>query len=133
MSATFARYPSACATEPQITELQEGEPAPFDGDLFPVDLSIRWAIEIEGCAERAARELDHLNKVHQLELKRLRGLAASDSRADQARVKFLTAELDKARAWYRSPEFVAVTAATVAVAVLLASTVLVQATGEVGR
>lgn len=90
-------------------------------------------MEIEGCAERAALELDHTNRVHELELKRLRGLAAADSRADQARVKFLTAELEKARAWYRSPEFVAAVAATVAVSALLASTVLVQATAEVRR
>lgn len=130
---------SSAATEPppsntaEITTLAQGEPAPFAGDLFPVEDSIRWALEIEGCAERAAAELDHAKALYQIELSRQRALAAADGKADRLRAEILAAELAKARAWYRSPAFVAAAAASVAVAALLASTILVQATGEVRR
>lgn len=131
--ATFADCPSASATtpsEPQITAVSEGEPAPFDGDLYPIDVSIRYALEIEGCSERAAADAEHASRLHKVELQRLRGLAAADSRADKQRIALLQSQLDTERAWYRSPTFVAAVSATVAVATLLVSTVLVQATGE---
>ena len=69
--------------------------------------------------------------MYQIELSRQRALAAADGKADRMRVDVLTAELAEANAWYRSPAFVAAVAASVAVAALLASTILVQATGEV--
>lgn len=128
---------SSAATGPppsniaEITTLAQGEPAPFAGDLFPVEDSIRWALEIEGCAERAAAELDHAKALYQIELSRQRALAAADGKADRLRAEILAAELAQARAWYRSPAFVATVAATVAIATLLASTILVQATAEV--
>ena len=115
----------------EITTLAQGEPAPFPGDLFPIRDSIAWALEIERCAERAAVELEHARAVYQIELSRQRALAAADGKADRMRVDVLTAELAEANAWYRSPAFVAAVAASVAVAALLASTILVQATGEV--
>lgn len=128
---------SSNATEPppsdtnEITTLAKGEPAPFAGDLFPIRDSIAWALEIEGCAEQAAAELDHAKQKYQIELSRQRALAAADGKADRQRVEILAAELAKAQAWYRSPAFVAAVAASVAVAALLTSTVLVQATAEV--
>lgn len=113
--------------------MSQGEPAPFDGDLYPIDVSIRYALEIEGCTERAAAEAEHAAKLHQVELQRLRGVAAADSRADKERIKLLQAQLVTADAWYRSPPFVAAVAATASVAGLLVAAVLVQATGEVRR
>jgi hypothetical protein len=131
--ATFARCPNAYAETEQITAVEFGEPAPFAGDLFPIRESIAWSLEIQGCYERAALELEHTKAKHDIALEHALGLAAADALADQERIKLLTAELDDARAWYRSPEFVATVAAAGAVAVLLLSTVLVQATGEVYR
>lgn len=110
-----------------------GEPAPFAGDLFPSDLSVRWAIELETCTERAAIELEHEKEKHALARARAQAHAVAGARADRQRVELLTRELEAARAWYRSPVFVAAVAATVAAAVLLSSTVLVQATAEVRK
>jgi hypothetical protein len=124
---------AAYADELEITTLEQGEPAPFTGDLFPPDLSVRWALEIEGCAQRAAIELEHAKLVQRVELARRDALAENSAKANRQRVELLTAELEAARAWYRSPIFVFTIGATVAVAVLLTSTVLVQATGEVTR
>lgn len=131
--ATFAACPNASAAELEITEIEQGEPAPFTGDLFPPRESIAWSLEIEGCYERAALELEHAKGKHDIALERVFDLAAADRQADQARIKLLTAELDEANAWYRSPAFVATVAAAVGAGLLLASTVLVQATAEVGR
>lgn len=124
---------TAYAEGAEIVTIQQGEPAPFTGDLFPPEMSVRWALEIEGCAQRAAIDLEHAQLVHRVELNRRDALAENSAKANRERVELLTAELEAARAWYRSPGFVGAAAATVAVAVLLASTVLVQATGEVGR
>lgn len=131
--AICALFPETSKADDQITPVAQGDPAPFAGDLYPVEISIRWALEIEGCAERAALELDHEMERHKLELQRRDALAANDAEANAHRVEVLTAELSEARAWYRSPVFVATLAATVAIGTLLLSTVLVQATGEVNR
>lgn len=93
--------------------------------------SVRFALEIEGCAERAAAELEHTKALYQIKLEKQRALTDADRKADRAELELLTAELAQARAWYRSPAFVATVAATVAIATLLASTILVQATAEV--
>ena len=122
---------SVYATEPTITSLAQGDPAPFDGDLYPVDVSIRWALEIEGCAERAALELDHEKQLHAIEIAKQRALAEANDRANKRRLELLQAELETTNAWYRSPVFVATAAATIAVAGLLISTILVQSTIEV--
>lgn len=114
-----------------IIALSQGEVAPFDGDLYPIDVSIRFGLEVEGCAERAAVELDHAKALYRIEIQRQIELAEADARADRARLELLTAELAEATAWYRSPAFVATIAASIAVATLLTSTILVQATGEV--
>ena len=136
---TCAALPASsnAATEPppsntaEITTLAQGEPAPFAGDLYPVFDSVRFALEIEGCAERAAAELEHTKALYQIKLEKQRALTDADRKADRAELELLTAELAQARAWYRSPAFVATVAATVAIATLLASTILVQATAEV--
>jgi hypothetical protein len=133
---TFADCRSAFATpqnEPQITALSQGESAPFDGDLYPIDVSIRYALEIEGCAERALIDAKHAAKLHKVELQRLRGLAAADSRTDKQRIALLQSQLETERVWYRSPPFVATVSAVVSVAGLLVAAVLVQSTAEVRR
>jgi len=129
--SSAATAPALENTRAEITTLDRGQPAPFAGDLYPVEDSVRFALEIEGCAERAAAELDYAKALYQIEIERQAGLAKADAKADRQRLELIAAELVEARAWYRSPAFVATVAASVAIATLLASTILVQATGEV--
>ena len=110
--------------------MRKGEPAPFTGDLYPVEVSVRFALEIDTCAERAEAALDHARKIHQIELVRVQGMAQASAEASQRRVELLNAQLVEANAWYRSTPFVATVAALSTVAILLTSTVLVQATAE---
>jgi len=127
----YGASPIAYGTTLEITTIKQGEPAPFSGDLFPPADSIRWALEIETCTERASVDFEHAERLHEVELERLRGLMNAEARADKQRIALLDAELEAARAWYRSPAFVAVVAATAGMAILLSSTILVQATAEV--
>lgn len=130
----FAGCPSAFANgglDQEITGLEAGEPAPFTGDLFPVGESIRWALEIEGCSRRAEIESNHQARTYAIQVKSIKEIAEVDVRAANQRATLLQAELDNALAWYRSPPFVAAVVAVATVTVLLLSTVLVDATGEV--
>ncbi len=144
-SAFFASCPSAYAqrialetiptseTEPEVTFLDKGDIAPFAGDLYPVGDSIRIALEVEGCAERARIDLDHAREIHQIEIARVQSLAEAAAVADRERVRLLSAEIDANRGWYRSPPFVAAVAVVSTVAVLYTAALLVQSTGEVWR
>jgi hypothetical protein len=122
---------SVYATEPTITSLAQGDPAPFDGDLYPVDVSIRWALEIEGCAERAALDLDHEKQLHAIEIAKQLALAEANDLANKRRLELLQAELKTVNAWYRSPVFVAAVSATAATGVLIVAAVLVQSVIQV--
>lgn len=134
--ATFARYPSALASdqvEPQILHLSKGDPAPYSGDLYPVDVSIRFALEVEGCMDRALLDLDHERAINAIALGKTQALAAAAADASANQIELLHGRLAEVSAWYRSPPVVAAVAAVITVAVLLTSTILVQATGEVVR
>ena len=127
---TFVASPSASKDKPQITALSQGDSAPFAGDLYPIVDSIRFALEIEDCAERAAIDLDHAATLHRIELAKAETLAAAVADAGRRRSKLLRIQLAHARAWHRSPAFVAAASAAATVAILLTSTVLIQATAE---
>lgn len=103
-----------------IVYLEEGEPAPFDGDLFPPEKSIRIGLRLEGCQERAAIDLGHATRIFEIELKRESDKAVAKLEAEQARRQLIETELERARAWYRTPEFVA----SVAVVLTVASVVI---------
>jgi hypothetical protein len=113
--------------------VHEGEPAPYTGDLYPIEASIKMALAIDTCRDRTDAKIQHLVQIQEVERRRLKELAVAESRADKQRIDLLQTKLDDAGAWYRSPPFVAAVSATVAVAALLASTVLVQSTAEVWR
>lgn len=132
-SATFADCPIAWSNEPQVTAVEAGEPAPFAGDLYPVDVSVRWALEIEGCAERAALESRHVADRHAIELEKIAQIHAAEGRAAAARIRLLQDQIDADTAWYRSPAFVATAAASLAVATLLMSAFLLQSTTGAAR
>ena len=116
-----------------ITAVSKGEPAPFTGDLYPVADSVRMALEIDACDQRSKAALDQQRRLAQVEVERVRDLARASADANKRRVQLLTDQLDATRAWYRSTPFVAAVAVASTVAVLLTSTVLVQATAEVRR
>ena len=86
------------------------------------------ALSLDGCQERAGVDLAHAEDLHAIELRRQVDLAAASAIADRQRIELLQSQIDASGAWYRSPPFVATAAATIAVAALLVSTVLVQST-----
>lgn len=117
-------------SEPQITAINKGEPAPFDGDLYPIDVSIRFGLAVEHCLERSAAELDYQRKLTDIEIAKTQAIATASTDTDARRIQLLHAQLDEANAWYRSTPFVAAVTATITVAALLLSTVLIEATAE---
>lgn len=91
------------------------------------------ALEIESCLKRAKADLDHVTALNAVQIKRIRELAAADSRADKARIIMLEAQLRHVQKWYRSPVFVAGVFATAAVVILALSEILIQASIPVNR
>jgi hypothetical protein len=66
--------PIAAAADPQFTDLQEGDPAPFDGKLFNYEavseLIVNREIAEEECELETRYQLDLQAAQHQLELDR---------------------------------------------------------------
>ena len=113
--------------------MREGEPAPFTGDLYPVEESVRMALEADTCAERAALNLQRLSDRHRVELEKLAAIQDATARSRELRIELLRNQLASETAWHRSPAFVASVSVVVSVAVLLTSAFLLQATAEAGR
>ena len=130
-SVFCAAYPTASAGEPKITTVKQGEPAPFDGDLYPVEDSIRLALALDDADARCAATLNHLRELQRIELDTAEKVAISSAQANNERLDALEWQLAEANVWYRDPAFVAVVTATVTVAAMLAATVLIEATGRV--
>lgn len=130
---TFVGFPTACANKrgAEVTLIHEGETAPFTGDLYPIGDSVRMAIEVEQCGERSKAALDRERALRDIEVSRVKGMADASAAADRERLQLLTAELDHARAWYRSTPFVVTVSVVSTVAVLLTSAYLIQSTEEV--
>lgn len=93
--------------EPPITYLEEGDAAPFAGDLFPPAKSTRLGIRLEGCQQKAALDLSHATQIFENELQRERDKGVARLDAERDRKLVWKAEAEKANAWYRSPEFIA--------------------------
>lgn len=93
--------------EPPITYLEEGDAAPFAGDLFPPAKSTRLGIRLEGCQQKAALDLSHTTQIFENELQRERDKGAARLKAEHDRKLVWKAEAERAGAWYRSPEFIA--------------------------
>lgn len=110
--------------------LRQGEPAPFDGDLLPVRLSVELGMKIETQKAMCEAESRHQSKLHQIRADADARRAAVKAAADAKRVELLTSELDAAGAWYRSPAFVAAVSVT---ATLLTATLVGYTWAELAR
>lgn len=115
-------YPTdALGAEPSVVHLGVGDVAPFDGDLFTVERSIRMGLRVEGCEEQTRLNLTRTTRIFEAELRYERQAAAARLDAQLARTEIVKLELDEALAWYRSP----VVVATVAVVATLAAATVV--------
>lgn len=113
--------------EEPIIFLEEGEPAPFAGDLFPPEKSIRLGIRLETCQERLILDLSHAKQIFEIELRRCEDRAAARLNAANQRAEVYKRELEAAQAWYRSPPFIAGVAVVATVATILATAALADA------
>lgn len=120
----------ASAAEVQIEAVEKGDPAPFSGDLFPHGTSVRWALELAYCEQRGKLERDLVQKTSANDRDTYVRIAEAEALADKERIKILTGELEAARAWHKSPGFVASVAALISVGVLVTAAVIVSAIPE---
>lgn len=127
---SFGDCPNALADTPMITTIKEGEAAPFDGDLYPIEDSIRMALALDDSEARCAAELNHLRELQRIEINTLQQVTDNRADADQERLEVLELQLEDRNAWYREPAFVATVATVVTVATMLAATVLIKSTVE---
>lgn len=133
VSVSFVDCQSALADKPEITKVDEGQPAPFTGDLYPVEDSIRMGMALDDSDERCAAAAEHQEKLQRIEIEAVKKIAATTAMADRERLAVLERQLEEAEAWYRDPAFVATMTAVTTVAAMLVATVLIQSTAEVGR
>ncbi len=114
-------------SDPPPVPLAAGEPAPFDGDLWPPIRSLRVTLRAEGCEERKALELRHAARGFEIDLKYERRAASNRARADADRIQILRDALAETSAWYRSPTFVAAVASVATLALVVVSAVVLEA------
>lgn len=108
MCVTFAASSGLCQeTERQIIYLEKDEKAPFAGDLFPPEESIRLALGLEKCKLQKDIEIEFLKTKHRLELGRAESISEAKAQGERERLELLEIEVSRANAWYRSPFFVA--------------------------
>lgn len=131
--AFFALLPNASGTGSQITPINKGEPAPFTGDLFPVGDSIRYAMEIADCAERARLKIEHKDRLHSIQLTKVQALADAAVDAERQRADFAVRRLDEALVWYRSPTFVAVVSVATTIGLVMVTTAAIRAANGEGN
>ena len=114
--------------------MRAGDLVPFDGDLYPIDLSLRLGLGLEKCRVRGAIDLDHALERHEIRLRECRSIAEIRAEADQRRIGILESEFDRQHRWYRSTVFIVVVTAVTTVAALIGASYLLDvALGQRGR
>jgi hypothetical protein len=105
--------------------LEKGTPAPYAGQLLTPDLAIELGVRASQCVARTQAEVDHAKALAGVQLGLCKQTAEVDAALHRDQLGLLHQELDAARAWYRSPEFVAAVAIVLTTAVLLTARELV--------
>ncbi len=107
VSSTACPSVVGAADEPKVIYLESGAVAPFSGDLFPPTRSVRLALELEMCMERAAIEIQYIKQIVEIETQAIREAAGVELTAEQDRLALFERRLAVVDAWYRTPVFVA--------------------------
>ena len=119
--------PTDQTTEPPITYLEKGDPAPFSGDLFPPEKSARLGLRIEHCQQMAAADIAKATRIFEVELKAEKDKLKAMLETERMHREVLERRIDELSAWYRSPEFVAIVAVGGAVALIIGTAALADA------
>lgn len=106
--------PSKCSAP-----LEQGQPAPFQGQLLSVELAIDLGQKATYCQERVTLEVTHAKALASVDLTLEKQLRGNDLLTWQTKEKLLLERLQEAqsRPWYEHPAFVA-TVAVIATALL---------------
>ncbi len=124
----LSAWPARAESQNRVTHLKAGEPAPFTGDLFPVETALRLGLKIERCSSEAGINLRHTQALHLNELKRCQDKGSISRESDKERIKILTAALEESTSWYRSPAFVATVSVAITVSAILTSAIILEKT-----
>jgi hypothetical protein len=90
-------------------------------------------LRAEKCEERSALDLEHRARRHEVELSYERDKCAARSDASEAKIDLLTAALEDARPWYRSPFLVATISVLLTVGMIALSTWILAETSAAFR
>ena len=114
----------------KVTELPQGCPAPFSGQL----LNPKLAAELQQDVETKEKEIDlavkTTEKLWKAELGYRLKLSAADLEAERLKHAITQEALDRATAWYRQPWFI-ITVTVVGIAAVTSGTALLH--GQVNR
>ncbi len=130
--------PSAAQTirsekpEPSPSQIEKGEPAPFDGILYTTVQALRISLREERCVQRAELDIATARKRHAIEIEAATAAAAIKAEANDARIALLERQLAEANPWHSSPPIVATVAATLTVAAVVLAVVIVHNTQRLG-
>ena len=103
--------------------LNEGDEAPFAGQLLTTDLAIELGQRADGCDQRLKLSLDYQQRITNLELDYTKKSQALQLETMQTKVDLLQKQLEVATAtpWYKSPLFVASVSIIATVGVFLSA------------
>lgn len=114
------------SNDPPPIPLEQGEAAPYAGDLWSVNRSLRLIFRAEQCQQKAELELKHAVRKFEIELKYERDRADARADADTQRIQILAQALDEADPWWRSPAFVAALTSVVTLALVAVVAVVLE-------
>lgn len=111
----------------EAVELEQGESAPFAGQLLEPETAIRLGTLAAQCKDRIQAEVELVRRGGDYKLRAERMLRGLDQDDAKRREELLRGEIERARVWYRDPLFVApVTAVLTVVAIILARETVIE-------
>ena len=112
--------------------LIEGDVAPFSGQLLTPKLAIALGQKAAEFDVRLKIELEHMNKLHKLNLNLEKKKHQIDQNACTEKVDLLTNQLKDAKIehWYQHPLFVAPVSVVLTALIFIGATYAVNATGK---
>ena len=119
-----------CDGEMCATEVREGRPAPFTGQLMTLDLAISLGQKAGACDAVTEREVNFTRRIERLDVERVQKLHALDNDANAKRHMILLDQLKKERAWWRQPAVVAAVTAVITVGMVVATGYALQGVAQ---
>ena len=108
--------------------VKAGGKVPFDAQCSTPELVARIAVKAHQCTELVKIELEHKQKLCDVDTSLLRQKHAIKNELAEDKIKVLNAQVKDATVWYRSPIFVATVSVVLTASVMLGARELIVET-----